>query len=228
MLNVTTMPDSSLSQSQDDGTRTGVNILLVIMYGLLTLKEDINERLMQTLHVVHEPRLLSDGDERNLCMNLENKADDDDEIPYNYLYRMKALDDIKILERALCRTDESLKRHPLKNFKQHMRDIKSHSSGVMRTVRSSQIKALTDAYEHARYKPEPFGKQEYEKFRGVLDDIISGIEHKVKKKKTKKLQKNINNSSIEGPPAHKHEREQVETHSENEPLIDSNPNKKNQ
>lgn len=207
------------------GPPAGINILLIIIYGGMvalmaivfvqrlllriapkyskgytdmtkrapkSLREDIDNRLMRTLHVVHDPKLLSDDDHRLQHLVTE---DDDREAIYNYLYRMKAIDDIKKLEGILCKINETLKRPPLKDFTLHLRDVKSHSSGVLKNVRTIQIKALTDLYEHARYKQENFGKQEYEKFTDVLDDVISGIEHKSKKKRGARKQPSVRNTN---------------------------------
>lgn len=55
---------------------------------------------------------------------------------------------------ALEDVDPTLSRPPLKSLKQHLLDVKSHSSGVMRAVRTNQITSLSDLYNHARYGVE--------------------------------------------------------------------------
>lgn len=248
---------SSRSAGPNGGFGTGLNLLMVIIYGAMTvllvaifvqrallrnfpkfskghtdvgkyapqsLKADIEKRLMRTLHVAYEPTLLTEDDKRHNSLVAEQEVKDGSEAEeqHNYLYRMKTLDDMKKLEDALCRADDSLKRHPFKDLKLHLRDVKSHSSGVMRTVRSSQIKTLTDAYEHARYKAESYGKKEYNKFLEVLNDVLAGIEHKVKKKKSRKThsQKNSNNSRTEGPASVRGaQADDIPVVSESEPLL---------
>lgn len=190
----------------------------IIFFLMQNMREDIDRRLDQTLAVAFEPKLLLDDDKRSTliadCISARSVPDDGPENkfytepPYNYLYRMKTMDDIKKIgtqypiqcltycsfsdklhprkytnvfknksiffceEHMLENTDVTLKRHPLKDLRQHLRDVRSHSSGVLNSVPSNQIKALIDMYEHARYNPEVCLILDYE-----LVPMIFGFSH---------------------------------------------------
>ncbi|XP_034807120.1 protein C1orf43 homolog [Pan paniscus] len=72
---------------------SGVNVVLVMAYGSLDLKEEIDIRLSRVQDIKYEPQLLADDDARLLQLETQGNQS-----CCNYLYRMKALDAIRTSE----------------------------------------------------------------------------------------------------------------------------------
>lgn len=88
---------------------------------------------------------------------------------------MKALELMNDIDAMLTEISRELHRPVGKSLLQHFQDVKSHSSGCLRSVRSSQIQQLANMYHLARYSGETFSKKEYEKFLEVANNIIAVI-----------------------------------------------------
>ena len=200
-----------------DTNLTGVNLLLVFIYGGIfvvcviifliratrrsarfsqnthhsdfyankRLKQLINENLDKRVHYMYEPQLLDHHDERLTSFLLS----DNTSYKYNYMYRMKALELMNDIDGMLTDISKELHRPVGKSILQHFQDVKSHSSGCLRSVRSSQIQALANMYHHARYSGESFTKKEYDRFLDIANNIIAVITSQPQNRRNKSTKK---------------------------------------
>uniref|UniRef100_A0A8C5YLU0 Uncharacterized protein n=1 Tax=Marmota marmota marmota TaxID=9994 RepID=A0A8C5YLU0_MARMA len=122
-----------------------VNVVLVMAYGSLDLKEEIDIRLPRVQDIKYEPQVLADDDAR--LLHLETQGN---QSCYNYLYRMKALDTFHASEIPF----HAEGRHPCslmgKNFHSYLPDLQNTST-PFKGVRKAFIDTLLHGYETARY-----------------------------------------------------------------------------
>ncbi|XP_025244894.1 uncharacterized protein C1orf43 homolog isoform X6 [Theropithecus gelada] len=146
---------------------SGVNVVLVMAYGSLDLKEEIDIRLSRVQDIKYEPQLLADDDARLLQLETQGNQS-----CYNYLYRMKALDAIRTSEIPF----HSEGRHPRslmgKNFRSYLLDLRNTST-PFKGVRKALIDTLLDGYETARYGTGVFGQNEYLRYQEALSELAT-------------------------------------------------------
>uniref|UniRef100_A0A4X2LHS4 Uncharacterized protein n=1 Tax=Vombatus ursinus TaxID=29139 RepID=A0A4X2LHS4_VOMUR len=148
---------------------SGVNVVLVMAYGSLDLKEEIDIRLSKVQDVKYEPQLLEEDDAR--LLQLETPGN---QHCYNYLYRMKALDAIRASEIPF----HSEGRHPRslmgKNFRSYLLELRNTST-PFKGVRKALIDTLLDGYETARYGTGVFGQTEYLHYQEALSELAAAV-----------------------------------------------------
>uniref|UniRef100_A0A4X2LRU3 Uncharacterized protein n=1 Tax=Vombatus ursinus TaxID=29139 RepID=A0A4X2LRU3_VOMUR len=148
---------------------SGVNVMLVMAYGSLDLKEETDISLFKVQDVKYEPQLLEEDDARLLQLKTPGNQH-----CYNYLYRMKALDAIHASEIPF----HSEGRHPCslmgKNFHSYLLKLQNTST-PFKGVHKALIDTLLDGYETARYGPGVFGQTEYLHYQEALSELAATV-----------------------------------------------------
>ncbi|XP_074046410.1 protein C1orf43 homolog isoform X2 [Macrotis lagotis] len=146
-----------------------VNVVLVMAYGSLDLKEEIDIRLSKVQDVKYEPQLLEENDAR--LLQLETPGN---QYCYNYLYRMKALDVIRASEIPFH--SEGWHPHSLmgKNFHSYLLNLRNTST-PFKGVHKALIDTLLDGYETAGYGTGVFGQTEYLHYQEALSELAAAV-----------------------------------------------------
>ncbi|XP_060223712.1 protein C1orf43 homolog isoform X3 [Meriones unguiculatus] len=167
---------------------SGVNVVLVMAYGSLDLKEEIDIRLSRVQDIKYEPQLLADDDTRLLQLETQGNQSMWQALGgcftksqcgcYNYLYRMKALDAIRASEIPF----HAEGRHPCslmgKNFRSYLLDLRNTST-PFKGVRKALIDTLLDGYETARYGTGVFGQNEYLRYQEALSELATVVKARI-------------------------------------------------
>ncbi|XP_016968373.1 protein C1orf43 homolog [Drosophila biarmipes] len=126
------------------------------------LRREIERRLDCIQKITQEPKLLwNDGDKYIV------QPEQDAPLP-PYYYRMKAVDDVKLLEAEIARADGSSRHAPesLRAFLLTTLSVTLNGAG------QRMIHQYCDMYEHARHDPNEFGKDEYEAYHHLLLKLL--------------------------------------------------------
>ena len=86
-----------------------------------------------------------------------------------YYYRLRAVDDVKILEKEIAKQDGST-RHTRDSLRAFL--ITTLAAGTMNGSGQRLIHQFCDLYEHARHDPNDFGDEEYQTFHRLLMKLI--------------------------------------------------------
>ncbi|XP_046403319.1 protein C1orf43 homolog [Ischnura elegans] len=122
-----------------------------------SLKKEIERRIDVIPRIIYEPQLLNNNDSQYII----NKGDS---VP-PYYYRLKAVDDVKLLEKEICKQDPTLRRHPAENLRSYL----IHTlGGPLNGMCQKLVHQFCDMYEHARHDPSEFGDEEYEVYSKLL------------------------------------------------------------
>ncbi|EAW53221.1 protein C1orf43 homolog isoform X4 [Pongo pygmaeus] len=134
---------------------SGVNVVLVMAYGSLDLKEEIDIRLSRVQDIKYEPQLLADDDARLLQLETQGNQ----KIPFH-----------------------SEGRHPRslmgKNFRSYLLDLRNTST-PFKGVRKALIDTLLDGYETARYGTGVFGQNEYLRYQEALSELATAVKARI-------------------------------------------------
>ncbi|XP_007975188.1 protein C1orf43 homolog isoform X5 [Chlorocebus sabaeus] len=134
---------------------SGVNVVLVMAYGSLDLKEEIDTRLSRVQDIKYEPQLLADDDARLLQLETQGNQ----KIPFH-----------------------SEGRHPRslmgKNFRSYLLDLRNAST-PFKGVRKALIDTLLDGYETARYGTGVFGQNEYLRYQEALSELATVVKARI-------------------------------------------------
>lgn len=122
------------------------------LHGSKNVKREIERRLDVIDKLYFEPELLAKDDKFILKPGAVLEP---------YYYRMKAIDDVKLLEKEI----------PINRGKQTLR---SFLLNYLTPTGSSQklIHQFCDSYEAARHDPSEFGDEEYQKYFHLLMKLI--------------------------------------------------------
>ncbi|KAM3825079.1 protein C1orf43 homolog isoform 3-T3 [Vipera latastei] len=131
------------------------------------LKEEIDIRLSRVQDIRYEPRLLLYNDTR--LLQLESPRNP---FPYDYVYRMKALDAVREAEIPYSVEGRYPKLLVEKNFQAYLLDLRN-SSSPLKGLRKALIDTLLDGYENARYGTGTFGRVEFLKFQEALRELAT-------------------------------------------------------
>lgn len=123
-----------------------------------SIKKEIERRLDCIQRITYEPQLLDD--ETSYILQ------PDSSLP-PYYYRLKAVDDIKILEKEIAKQDGSV-RQPRDSFRAFLLTTLAAPMGSSQRL----IHQFCDMYEHARHDPSEFGNEEYEAYRRLLLKLL--------------------------------------------------------
>ncbi|XP_006861562.1 PREDICTED: uncharacterized protein C1orf43 homolog isoform X3 [Chrysochloris asiatica] len=130
---------------------SGVNVVLVMAYGSLDLKEEIDIRLSRVQDIKYEPQLLADDDTRLLQLETQGNQ----KIPFH----------------AEGRHPHSLMG---RNFRSYLLDLRNTST-PFKGVRKALIDTLLDGYETARYGTGVFGQSEYLHYQEALSELATAV-----------------------------------------------------
>ncbi|KAJ8977302.1 hypothetical protein NQ317_009320 [Molorchus minor] len=125
------------------------------------LKRDIERRLDLIQKIVCEPQLISKTDPRYIVCPGQ-------QIPAHY-YRLKAVDDVKILESEITKHDSCLVRHPSENLRAY---LLTTLAAPLNGSGQRLIHQFCDLYEHARHDPSNFGDEEYQQYNRLLLKLV--------------------------------------------------------
>ncbi|XP_018426098.1 PREDICTED: uncharacterized protein C1orf43 homolog isoform X5 [Nanorana parkeri] len=127
---------------------SGVNVVLVMAYGSLELKEEIDNRLSKVQDIKFEPQLLEEGDDRLLQLDTPGA---ETSIPFqeNTKYPKSLVG---------------------KNFRSFLLELRNASSPY-KAVPKPLLDTLLDGYDSARYGTGVYGKAEHEKFMEALSEL---------------------------------------------------------
>lgn len=128
-----------------------------------SVKKEIERRLDCIQKIAYEPKLIYDDGRYILQQRLRH----DSELP-PYYYRLKAVDDIKLLESEILYQDGRTRqpRDSVRSF------LVSTLSATLNGAGQRLIHQFCDMYEHARHDPNEFGSEEYETYYRLLMKLI--------------------------------------------------------
>ncbi|XP_060531923.1 protein C1orf43 homolog [Cylas formicarius] len=125
------------------------------------LKREIEKRLDIIPRILCEPKLIAKADPRYILFPGQ-------QIPIHY-YRMKAVDDVKVLEGEITKQDSCLVRHPSENLRAYLlTTLAAPLDGTGQRL----IHQFCDLYEHARHDPSHFGDEEYQQYNRLLLKLV--------------------------------------------------------
>ncbi|ENN72750.1 protein C1orf43 homolog [Dendroctonus ponderosae] len=125
------------------------------------IKREIERRLDAIPRIICEPRLISNTDPRYILFPGQ-------QIPSHY-YRLKAVDDVKILESEITKQDSCLVRHPSENLRAY---LLTTLAAPLNGTGLRLIHQFCDFYEHARHDPSNFGDEEYQQYNRLLLKLV--------------------------------------------------------
>ncbi|XP_076046553.1 protein C1orf43 homolog isoform X2 [Oratosquilla oratoria] len=126
-----------------------------------SLRREIERRLERVSEIYSEPNLLTS--------EMDNKVGF--ELP-PYYYRMKAVDNMKHLERELYVLDNTVTRNPRENVRAFLM-CQTIPGGLLSSVEQRVIHELCDYYDHARHHPTPFGPCQYRPYNNLVLRLLS-------------------------------------------------------
>nr|XP_023020091.1 uncharacterized protein C1orf43 homolog isoform X1 [Leptinotarsa decemlineata] len=163
--------------------------------GSKVLRREIERRIDLIQKIECEPQLISKTDPRYIVCPGQ-------QIPAHY-YRLKAVDDVKILalaalvtftESEITKQDSCLVRHPSENLRAY---LLTTLAAPLNGSGQRLIHQFCDLYEHARHDPNHFGDDEYQQYNRLLMKLVDAA----------KLLKSYNTSRKSSPnrtPQRKH------------------------
>ncbi|XP_072391476.1 protein C1orf43 homolog [Diabrotica undecimpunctata] len=162
--------------------------------GSKVLKREIERRIDLIKKIECEPELITKSDPRYIVCPGQ-------QIPAHY-YRLKAVDDVKILEHEITKQDNCLFRHPSENLRAY---LLTTLAAPLNGSGQRLIHEFCDMYEHARHDPNHFGDEEYQQYNRLLLKLIDAA----------KLLKSYNTSRKSSPnrtPQRRHAAERRNIH----------------
>lgn len=125
------------------------------------LKREIERRIDLIPRIVCEPQLISRTDSKYII-------NPGQQIPAHY-YRLKAVDDVKILENEITKQDSCLVRHPSENLRAY---LLTTLAAPLNGSGQRLVHQFCDLYEHARHDPSHFGDEEYQQYNRLLLKLV--------------------------------------------------------
>ncbi|CAH1113711.1 unnamed protein product [Psylliodes chrysocephalus] len=125
------------------------------------LKREIERRIDLIKKIECEPRLISKSDPRYIVCPGQ-------QIPAHY-YRLRAVDDVKVLEQEITKQDNCLYRHPSENLRAY---LLTTLAAPLNGSGQRLIHEFCDMYEHARHDPNHFGDEDYQQYNRLLLKLI--------------------------------------------------------
>ncbi|KAM4567776.1 protein C1orf43 homolog isoform 2-T2 [Fundulus diaphanus] len=149
---------------ENDGLFSRVNVVLVMTYGSLELKQLIEAKLCQVRKIHFEPRLLSRDDDRLTQLPQSGSHD--------YLYRMKALDAAQDTELPFRELGGAPTAVTGKIFRTWLLQLRNSHRGC-RDEQRSLIDTVLDGYNRARHGAEAFGEADFLMYQEALTELAS-------------------------------------------------------
>ncbi|XP_058822880.1 protein C1orf43 homolog isoform X2 [Topomyia yanbarensis] len=127
-----------------------------------SIKKEIERRIDCIHKIYYEPKLLWDDKKDGEKYILQP-----DSVLPPYYYRMKAMDDVKELEKEITKQDGST-RHPRDSLRAF---LLTTLAAPLNGAGQRLIHQFCDMYEHARHDPNEFGEEEYQAYQRLLKKI---------------------------------------------------------
>ncbi|XP_058453661.1 protein C1orf43 homolog isoform X2 [Malaya genurostris] len=127
-----------------------------------SIKKEIERRIDCINKIYFEPKLLWDDKKDGEKYILQP-----DSVLPPYYYRMKAMDDVKELEKEITKQDGST-RHPQDSLRAF---LLTTLAAPLNGAGQRLIHQFCDMYEHARHDPNEFGEEEYQAYQRLLKKI---------------------------------------------------------
>ncbi|PNF29694.1 hypothetical protein B7P43_G13059, partial [Cryptotermes secundus] len=126
-----------------------------------SLKREVDRRIDVIPRIVYEPQLINDSESRYILQP-------GSQLPPHY-FRLKAVDDVKQLEREITKQDSCLLRHPSENLRAYLlMTLAAPLNGLGQKL----VHQFCDLYEHARHDPSEFGDEEYQVYSKLLLKLL--------------------------------------------------------
>lgn len=132
-----------------------------------SLKADIERKLKRVKEISCEPHLLTDAVEMKLSDAIA--ADES-----HYVYRMKAVDLLSVLDAELKQCGMPLIRKPTTPLKLFLLDARQNGR-PLEGSRLDLVEKFANSYEHARHNSAEFTVTHYEEFKDLLQQLITHI-----------------------------------------------------
>ncbi|RZF44836.1 hypothetical protein LSTR_LSTR000788 [Laodelphax striatellus] len=126
-----------------------------------SLKREIHRRIDVIPKIAYEPRMISETDSQYILPPGSH-------LPPFYC-RLKAVDDVKLLEAEITKQDNSLHRHPTENLRAYLLNTLAIP---LNGLGQRMVHQYCDLYEHARHDPSEFGDEEYQAYHRLLLKLI--------------------------------------------------------
>lgn len=109
--------------------------------------------------IAYEPQLIHDDDSRYILQP-------DSNLP-PYYHRLRAVDDIRILEKEITKHDGSVRQ-----ARDSLRAFLLTTLVIVQGADQRIIHQFCDMYEHARHDPSEFGSREYEQYCKYMQQLL--------------------------------------------------------
>ncbi|XP_022195137.1 protein C1orf43 homolog [Nilaparvata lugens] len=126
-----------------------------------SLKREIHRRIDLIPKIAYEPRMISETDSQYILPPGSH-------LPPFYC-RLKAVDDVKLLEAEITKQDSCLHRHPTDNLRAYLLNTLAIP---LNGLGQRMVHQYCDLYEHARHDPSEFGDEEYQAYHRLLLKLI--------------------------------------------------------
>lgn len=169
-----------------------------------SIKKEIERRIDCIQKIYFEPKLLWDDKKDGKKYILQP----DSNLP-PYYYRMKAMDDVKELEKEIAKQDGST-RHPRDSLRAF---LLTTLAAPLNGSGQRLIHQFCDMYEHARHDPNEFGEEEYQSYQRLLKKLTDATKmlksfsnsrksspNRTPVKKQSKMQSLLDPSRLRPPP----------------------------
>ncbi|XP_034030685.1 protein C1orf43 homolog isoform X2 [Thalassophryne amazonica] len=151
---------------RSDSLLSGVNVVLVMAYGSLEFRQEIDSKLCQVQKIQFEPRLLTPDDVRLNHIQQSGCSD--------YLYRMRALDTVRDTDLPFREVGGTSAAVTGKRFMSWLLQLRN-SHCPLRNNQSSLIDTVLDGYNRARHGSEAFGEAEFLQYQDALTELAAVV-----------------------------------------------------
>lgn len=131
------------------------------------LRLEIERRLDTIDKIQCEPWLL------NPSLKEQFENEDVNQLTPLHLFRMKVVDDVKVLSNLIRSRNSFMARRFHENTMQYY--LRLHKDGAMPTIDAQSLYKFLTLYEHARHQPQEFGYTEYCEFVQLLKVVRADI-----------------------------------------------------
>uniref|UniRef100_A0A8W7PCV3 Uncharacterized protein n=1 Tax=Anopheles coluzzii TaxID=1518534 RepID=A0A8W7PCV3_ANOCL len=125
-----------------------------------SIKKEIERRIDCIQKIYYEPKLIWDDKQQD---DEKYILKPDTTLP-PYYWRMKAVDDVKELEREIAKQDGAT-RHPRDSMRAF---LLTTLAAPLNGSGQRLIHQFCDMYDHARHDPNEFGEEEYQSYQRLL------------------------------------------------------------
>ncbi|XP_064619397.1 protein C1orf43 homolog isoform X2 [Lineus longissimus] len=128
------------------------------------LRNEIDRRLKRVAEIKVEPKLMSPYYEDAFQNGRTHDC--------HFLFRMKAVDSLMLLDQEIKFYDSRLKRKAGQHLRQYLLNL---TTGPLKMTKIELIHDFADAYDNARHGPATFGEKEFIQYMEYLTEIVENI-----------------------------------------------------